>query len=51
MYIVKLGLSSITNYVGMFDTRAKAVEWVNDNCLDETHIIIIFVLDRSEYVD
>ncbi|WP_342597664.1 hypothetical protein VKI21_06770 [Cyanobacterium aponinum UTEX 3222] len=51
MYIIKLGQSYMADYVGLFDTKTEANQWLEDNDYEPRNCSIIRVKDKTEYAE
>lgn len=49
MYIVKLGQSYLSDYVGLFATKEEASQWITENDLDKENCQVIRVIPKTEY--
>jgi len=50
-YIIKLGQSYMADYVGFFESKAEADQWLEDNDYEPRNCSIIRVKDKTEYAE
>ncbi|WP_165776077.1 hypothetical protein [Cyanobacterium aponinum] len=49
VYIVKLGQSYLSDYVGLFATKELAYQWITENDLDKENCQVIRLIPKNEY--
>lgn len=49
MYIIKLGQSYMSDYVGGFSSKEECYQWLKDNDLSSENCQIIRIIPKGEY--
>ncbi len=49
MYVVKLGMSHMADFYGLFETREEAQTWIEEHGLNPEVCSVQQVLNKAEY--
>lgn len=49
MYIIKLGQSYVSDYVGIFESMTECYDWLEKQDIDSDSCTIICIVNKSDY--